>query len=124
MRAGGVTGYDAPVEERLAQLLAWPNVSHRRMFNADCFLVGGSMFLILPPEGVAAFKLPDPEREELLGLPGAGPFVVSIGAFGKWVQAPLASLDDGPLVGYARAACEHVRANPPKKSRKKRLRKS
>ncbi len=112
------------MEERLAQLLAWPDVSHRRMFNADCFLVGGSMFLILPPEGVAAFKLPERERAELLDLPGAGPFVVSVGAFGRWVQAPLASLDDGALIGYSRAACEHVRANPTKKSRKKRLRKT
>ncbi len=112
------------MDDRLAVLLTWPGVSHRRMFNADCFLVGGSMFLILPPEGVAAFKLPERERQEFLDLPDAGPFVVSIGAFGKWVQAPLASLDEGPIIGYARAACEHVRANPLKKTRKKPTRKT
>ncbi len=107
------------MDDRLAELLTWPDVSHRRMFNADCFLVGGSMFLILPPEGVAAFKLPEREREEFLDLPDAGPFVVSIGPFGRWVQAPLATLDNGPLIGYARAACEHVRALPKGKPRKR-----
>ncbi len=107
------------MRDRLAELLAWPDVSHRRMMGADCFLVSGHMFIILPSDGNAALKLPEPERERFLTLPGAGPFVVSRGAFGVWVQAPLASLDDRSLIDYARSACEHVRANPPAKSRKK-----
>jgi hypothetical protein len=88
------------------------------MMGADCFLVGGRMFVILPPEDIIALKLPQPERERLLALPGAGPFTVSRGTFGDWVQAPLPSLDDKSLVAFARAACEHVRALPRGRPRK------
>jgi len=109
------------VKERLAQLLALPEVSHRRMMGADCFLVGGHMFAILPADDTVAMKLPDDERERFLALSGAGPFVVSRGAFGKWLQAPLAALDDGSLLAFAQAAREHVRANPPAKPRKRRF---
>ncbi len=91
------------------------------MMGADCFLVSNRMFIILPLNDIAAFKLPQPERERLLALPGAGPFTVSRGTFGAWVQAPLPSLDDQSLVAFARAACEHVRAlprdRPPKRTR-------
>lgn len=112
----------AVVKDRLTELLTWPDVSHRRMMGADCFLVRGQMFIILPPDGSAAVKLPEPERERFLALPGAGPFTVSRGTFGTWVQAPLASLDDRSLIAYARSACEHVRTLPPsKKSHKRRL---
>ena len=90
------------------------------MMGADCFLVSNRIFVILPPEDIAAFKLPQPERERLLALPGAGPFIVSRGAFGAWVQAPLPSLDDKPLVAFARAACEHVRALPRDRPRKRK----
>ena len=107
------------MKERLAQLLTWPDVSHRRMMGADCFLVSNRMFVILPPDDIAAFKLPQPERERLLALPGAVPFTVSRGTFGAWVQAPLPSLDDKPLVAFARAACEHVRSLPRGKPRKR-----
>ncbi len=107
------------MKERLAQLLTWPEVSHRRMMGADCFLVSNRMFIILPPDDIAAFKLPQPDRERLLALPGAGPFTVSRGTFGTWVQAPLPSLDDQSLVAFARAACEHVRALPRDRPRKR-----
>ena len=89
------------------------------MMGADCFLVGSRIFVILPPDDIAAFKLPPPERERLLALPGAGPFTVSRGTFGAWVQAPLPSLDDKPLVSFARAACEHVRELPRDRPRKR-----
>ena len=89
------------------------------MMGAHCFLVGGRMFVILPSDDTAAMKLPEPERERFQALPGAGPFVVSRGAFGTWVQAPLRSLDDGSLIAFARAACEHVRALPRGKPRKR-----
>jgi TfoX/Sxy family transcriptional regulator of competence genes len=108
------------VDERLAQTLTWPDVSHRRMMGADCLLVDGSMFVILPSDETAAFKLPEPERERFLTIPGAGPFVVSRGPFGTWVQAPLTSLDDKALPEFARAAHEHVRALPKKRPRKRR----
>ena len=107
------------MKDRLAELLTWPDVSHRRMMGADCFLVGGRMFIIFPSDDIAALKLPQPERERLLALPGAGPFTVSRGTFGTWVQAPLPSLEDERLVAFARAACEHVRALPRGKPRKR-----
>ncbi len=89
------------------------------MMGADCFLVSNRMFVILPPDDIAAFKLPQPERERLLAFPGAGPFTVSRGTFGTWVQAPSPSLADKPLVAFARAACEHVRALPRDRRRKR-----
>ena len=89
------------------------------MMGADCFLVSGRMFVIFPSDESAALKLPQQERERFLALSGAGPFRVSRGTFGTWVQAPLTSLNDESLVAFARAACEHVRALPPGKPRKR-----
>ena len=89
------------------------------MMGTDCFLVSNRMFIILPPDDIAAFKLPQPERERLLARPGAGPFTVSRGTFGTWVQTPLPSPGDKSLVAFARAACEHVRALPRDRPRKR-----
>ncbi len=59
------------------------------MMGADCFLVSSRMFVILPPDGIAAFKLPQPERERLLALPGAG---LGGNGVGPAVHAPLVRL--------------------------------
>ena len=100
-------------------MLTLPQASHRRMMGADCFLVASHMFAICPSDDTIALKLPEGDRQRFLSLTGAGPFVVSRGAFGTWVQAPLTSLDDGSLMAYARQAAEHVRAHPPARPRKK-----
>jgi hypothetical protein len=94
------------------------------MMGADCFLVRGRMFVILPSDDTAAVKLPPPDRERFLALPGAGPFTVSRGTFGTWVQAPLPSLDDESLIAFARAAHGHVRALPETRRRRKRAAKA
>jgi len=110
------------LEELDARAMAWPGVSKRRMFGADCYLVGGRMFAFR--EGTRlVLKLPPADRERLLVRPDASPFLMRPGVpFGEWVQwRP--SPDEAELaISLLQSAFDHVSRLPPARPRRRRLR--
>lgn len=97
--------------------MSWPQVSLRRMFGADCFLVRGRMFAFAH-EGGFVVKLPEEGYRQALARPGAAPFTMRGVPFGKWAR--LAAGDD--TLSWLRLAYEHVLAEPPARRRKQRPR--
>ena len=100
------------------ELMSWPDVTLRRMFGADCFLVRGRMFAFAR-DGVVA-KVAEARYQDALALPGSAPFQIRPGlTFGRWVRFP--AEDDGPadggqaLLSWLRLAYEYVLAEPPRR---------
>ncbi len=50
------------------------DIEHRSMFGCPCCFVHGQMFFAVHGEGLVV-RLPEAEREELLAVEGASPFV-------------------------------------------------
>jgi hypothetical protein len=110
------------LDEAETRAMAWPGVSKRRMFGADCYLVGGRMFAFR--EGASlVLKLPPADRDGLLVRPDASPFLMRPGVpFGEWVQwRP--GLDETELaLSLLQSAFDHVSRLRPAHSRRRRLR--
>jgi|DewCreStandDraft_5_1066085.scaffolds.fasta_scaffold02046_6 TfoX/Sxy family transcriptional regulator of competence genes len=104
--------------EVVAFLCSLPEVYVRRMFGADCFLVGGRMFAFAYG-GYLVLRLPGREYREALALPGARPFYLRPGVpFGRWVEVPEDMAAADPAFPLARAAYEAVLAEGPQRERR------
>ena len=102
-------------------VMAWPDVSARRMFGGVCYTVSGKMFALLM-EGIVGMKLPDEHRGRALTLAGVSPFrSPSGGSFGQWIQFVLLMGDDLPAVApWLEAAYTYVASAPAPKKRRTR----
>ena len=79
-------------------LLAWTDVTTRRMFGGAAYMAKGKMFAVLM-EGVVGMKLPDDRRAQALTLAGVSPFrSPSGGTFGDWIQFVILLEDDVPAL--------------------------
>ena len=76
------------VERFTAIAEALPDVERRQMFGYPCIFVGGNLVTGLYQDAWFV-RLADPDRAELLALPGAGPFEPMPGrAMGGYVVLP------------------------------------
>ena len=102
-------------------LLAWPDVTTRRMFGGVAYMAKGKMFAVLM-EGVVGMKLPDDRRAGALTLAGVSPFrSPSGGSFGDWVQFVILLEDDVPAVlPWLEAAHSYVASLPAGRVRARR----
>ena len=83
-----------------------PRVEIKPMFGNLGAFVNGNMFMGLFGADVGV-KLPEPQRAELLALPGAGPFGPSERPMGGYVTLP-ASLTARQAHAWTGKAFEHV----------------
>jgi len=97
---------------------ALPEVERRQMFGYPCIFVGGNLVTGLYQD-LWHVRLAEPDRAELLAMPGAGPFEPMPGrAMGGYVVLPLDVVaDDLALRGWVDRAIEHGRSMPPKAPR-------
>ena len=84
--------YSAEIQSELdAHLLAWQDVSTRKMFGAMVYLVGSRMFAFIYNDRLVV-KLPKEEVAEATESGNARPFIHGdSGRFGDWIEFPLAS---------------------------------
>ena len=102
------------VEELVSTLLSWPNVTPRRMFGSDCFLVKERMFAFIMEDAVVT-KLPEEARLRASVEAQAKPFQHTSGPFGEWIQLPLEVAQSGEvLLSWVRQGYEYVQKTPPR----------
>jgi TfoX/Sxy family transcriptional regulator of competence genes len=91
------------------------DVERRLMFGYPCVFVGGNMITGLY-ESKWFVRLGDADREELLQVPGAGPFEVMPGrAMGSYTVLPPSIIDDDQVIGtWVGRAIDFGRSLPPK----------
>jgi TfoX/Sxy family transcriptional regulator of competence genes len=96
-----------------------PDVERRQMFGYPCIFVGGNLVTGLYLD-VWHVRLAEPDRAELLAMPGAGPFEPMPGrAMGGYVVLPPDVVaDDVAVRAWVDRAIEHGRSLPPKAPRK------
>jgi len=76
-----------------AGVLALPGASSKRMFGASAFFIRGRMFAFLLDDAIV-LKLPEAERQSVIGSRVARPFLTSESApFGRWVEVGLGGSD-------------------------------
>lgn len=99
--------------ERFHQLVPDdPRVEVKPMFGNLGAFVNGNMFMGLFGSSVGV-KLPDDDRDELLAVPGAGPFGPEERPMGGYVALP-DDWDAGSAARWVNASLDHVAALPPK----------
>ncbi len=91
-----------------------PRVEVKPMFGNLGAFVNGNMFAGLFGSSIGV-KLDDAGREELLAVPGSGPFGPEERPMGGYVALPAAWDDGETAAAWTRRALEHVAALPPKK---------
>jgi TfoX/Sxy family transcriptional regulator of competence genes len=100
-----------------------PDVERRQMFGYPCIFVGGNMLTGLH-ESAWFVRLAEPDRAELLGLPGTGPFEPMPGrAMGGYVVLSTSIIEDGEAARHwverAMAFGRGLPPKPPKASKRK-----
>lgn len=93
-----------------------PDITRRQMFGYPCAWIGGNMLSGLFAEDWWV-NLSEPDREELLALPGAHQFEVMPGrAMGRYVVMPPGVVaDDQQIDTWLAKAVAFTRSLPPKK---------
>ena len=111
---------DARAELFQQALLALPGIETRKMFGCPCAFVGGQMFAVFHPQGLA-LKLPEDERAALLARQKARPFEPMPGRKMREyvVVPPSVERDEAELAAWLEKAFAYARSLPPKKGRKK-----
>lgn len=107
--------------ERFSSITAGiPDVERRQMFGYPCVFVGGNMVTGLH-ETAWFVRLAQSDREELLRLPGAGPFEPMPGRpMSGYTVLPAPVIADEPAARrWVERAIDHGRALPPKTSKSK-----
>jgi TfoX/Sxy family transcriptional regulator of competence genes len=90
-------------------------VERRKMFGYPAVFVGGNMFAGLLRDTMV-LRLGDADRERMLALPGAKPFIAMKGRVMKqWAVVPPSMLKGGSeLSAWLRKALRYGRSLPPK----------
>jgi hypothetical protein len=98
-----------------------PDVTSKRMFGADAFFTNQRMFAFLLDE-VIVLKLPEGERQAVLGARIARPFLTGENApYGRWVEVPLRGTEGGSAA-FRLAQIAHETAQAPDREGPKRRR--
>ena len=103
------------------KLLAWKDVTTRRMFGGVAYMVERKMFCMLT-DGTLGMKLPDDLRSQALTLAGVSPFISpSGGQFGQWIQF-LVLFEEyaSAAMPWLEAAFKYVRSAPAPRRRSRR----
>jgi hypothetical protein len=95
--------------------IAAPDITRRPMFGYPCAWIGGNMLTGLFAEDWWV-RLSEPDREQLLALPGAHPFEPMPGrSMGRYVVLPSGiAASDLDLDPWLEKAIEFTRSMPPK----------
>lgn len=72
----------------------WSDVTTRTMFGCPSYQAAGTLFAVLVTEGVALTRLPDDRRDTLAEQFETGPFDAAGRTVTKWVQVPIADVDE------------------------------
>lgn len=93
----------------------FPEAQRRKMFGYPALFTGGNLVTGLFADRWM-IRLPDPDRAELLELPGATPFEPMPGKpmKGYAVLPPEVVADDAAIDGWLRRAIAHVQTLPAK----------
>ncbi len=95
-----------------------PTVEIKPMFGNLGAFVNGNMFMGLFGSAIGV-KLPDVERDELLGVKGAGSFGPAERPMSGYVSLP-SELDDEAASRWVDRALAHVAQAPPKQKKAKK----
>ncbi len=103
-----------------ASLLGLRGVSSKKLFGDQAFFVGGRMFAFRR-DGAVVLKLPELERQEVLGSGHGRPFLTGAHAtFGRWVEVKLKDIRTAiGLAMIAHAAAKVPDRAGPKKRRRR-----
>ena len=104
-----------------AAVRSLPEVSSKRMFGADAFFTRQRMFAFLMDE-VMGLKLPEAERQQVIGARIARPFLTAENApFGRWVEVGISGPEGKErarrLAGMAHALAQTPDRDGPRKRR-------
>jgi len=75
------------------QVLAWPNVTTRRMFGCPAYLADGKLFAFLVTHGIVITQVRKRDREELEAKYTVEPFKAGEREIERWVQVTLDDLE-------------------------------
>lgn len=94
------------------------DIEHRSMFGCPCCFVHGQMFFAVHGEGLVV-RLPEAEREELLAVEGASPFVpMPNRVMREYVVVPEAMWHSPDALGpWVDRAYRFARSLPPKEKK-------
>jgi TfoX/Sxy family transcriptional regulator of competence genes len=87
-----------------AEVLAWPDVTHKRMMGCPCYLAKGKMFAGLVTKGLVLTKLNKEQKEELAKKMTFKPFKAGSRTIKKWVHLTLEPGDLDEIMQYVRAS--------------------
>ena len=73
--------------------MAWPGVTTRNMFGSRCYQAKGKLFAFFSHQSIVLTSLPDEEREILMNISLAEPFIYGKITTSKWLRVPLDDLD-------------------------------
>jgi hypothetical protein len=107
----------AELADRFAEVLdRYPSAERRKMFGYPAAFLAGNLVTSLHQQNWV-IRLPDADREELLGIDGAKAFEPMPGRpmKGFAVVPPSIVADDSTLDGWLERAFSHARTMPPKK---------
>lgn len=96
--------------------IAAPDITRRAMFGYPCAWISGNMLTGLFAEDWWV-RLSEPDREQLLALPGAHPFEPMPGrSMGRYVVLPAdVAANDDDVEAWLAKATDFTRSMPPKK---------
>ncbi|MDD7965149.1 TfoX/Sxy family protein [Actinomycetospora lemnae] len=112
--------YDTELAERLRALLAaHDDLTEKRMFGGQAFLLGGHMTVCASSRGVLMVRVDPARADVLLERPGAGPMEMRGRELRGWLDVE-GELDDAALQGWVGEGVAYVRSlprkEPPKES--------
>ena len=90
------------------QILAWPQVSFKKMFGCPCYLANGKMFAGMVTKGIVITKLSILEREELEKMREIKPFVTGSKTIRNWVRVDLDPEDLTEIIPYVKKSYERA----------------
>ncbi|GAA4886963.1 TfoX/Sxy family protein [Actinomycetospora straminea] len=106
--------HDTELAERLRALLAaHDDLTEKRMFGGQAFLLGGHMAVCASSRGVLMVRIDPARAAALLERPGASPMEMNGRRLTGWLDVE-GELDDAALRGWVDEGVAYVRSLPPK----------
>jgi hypothetical protein len=80
------------------EILAWPEVTTKKMFGCPCYKADNKLFVFLVTGGVVLTKLSESDRETLTNLFNTEPFQAGIKTVNNWPRIPVLDKSELPKI--------------------------
>jgi len=90
------------------EILAWPQVTSKKMFGCPCYLANGKMFAGMVTKGIVITKLTSLEKEELEKMRETKPFTTGAKTIRNWVRVNLDPEDLKEIMSYVKKSYERA----------------